>query len=1328
MKKNRKSLLIFPAILISSASLALAISCKGTDFEKDITISWQKPKESILASQVQNYVSLGSKTKIVYTLQKVEFDDLEGKATLTILPGKNKVFTMSFTGFKKNINAFANHLKNVDLLEKEKHLVDDFITLSQDNLVNYIKADKIKNEDFKSFLKKHNVNLSASLKAIDQDAGVAELTLKLQLDSQEITKQYTIKDFKTILNSEEIDHIETLGQLSLKDADKTYAHEYENTKENLIKNLVKIKFGVEHFLTLKNIEISSISLINIDKNEGKGTLDVVFRFENTNHTMNRKYNVTFKKYNLSMDNVINELGELTLRDTNNFTAEGYKKSFKNSNLIFAGLKGKEIQKFIEEKIDLEIEPELEILDKNEGKIKLTIIFKNKVSKETKAKSWEFQGFKKDKASSEVLNAITKLNLEDKNKFSVEGYKHKFGKNLFDKLTSENKFDEDDIDIKQYLLRYGVDVKIDLQKTETTKAKLIAQITKDLQTKKLEVELDGFKEDKTLEQVIQTIGNNLNFEGASEKTYEEYSYEYSKVIADKIIYDTNKKLKEETDSYGVDFEILIERIKGKSKDIKLYFTYKKNDVSIKKEYSLTNVFKENLILEIFDTVVQDVYFEDCDKYNYYEFIKKNPLLRNKIRTKTKNHDELMAAIKAKECDIHQVQIFSFDIKTGSYLMIITLKDKEGKLLSKGLESAINFRTMDFSTLLDNAPKPDLIDKSEAKVSEYIAHVEAYNEHLDKEDPTDLFLNRDFAVFLIDHEIEIKKLALTVKNEDEGIGTLSITYACDLFPNQTITKTYDIAGFKMNLEFNKAIERIKNLDLKEKGNYTIDSYNEEYEYSLISMIEANITNIEIKDFLNANQIIITKIELKEKENDSTTGILNISLAKNFEQKDLTFEIKGFKENRLKNVLPQIGKLTLMNGYSSENKYEYLEKNKDQLLSKVISDKFTTKEQFENKLKELQVRITNVSLESHHKVNEGYAKLVIDIEDEKNSVATMKITSEVKFKEITIDQIITKLGTLDVKDKDQYSNVFHQDFQKLSVEEKVKKLKATKDSADVNILEVLKKYKSTCSINTIIFDQNNSQEGKITLTLNLRTEWNEEKIASWEITGFKQNPLLKILKDKEIQLENTSKDLTVGQYKTKYPNLKTQIKTKDMTNQQLLEHIKTSGGEIENIELKYFEDTISLNIKIKEIASPSNVVEVGTKIKDLKLSSTKLELVGKQEVTIPSNWKFNLDTDKINPLEIETIKQNWFNDEIKEIKYDYYSNRFVNVENSDDLMKFKEPWAKRFTAVNPDQPTIGNTKSNPKLKIVKLDGKIEIFFRFCEFRNKKLSSNVYKIVIEC
>ncbi|WP_406615806.1 hypothetical protein ACJA25_00845 [Mycoplasmopsis hyopharyngis] len=1328
MKKNRKSLLIFPAILISSASLALAISCKGTDFEKDITISWQKPKESILASQVQNYVSLGSKTKIVYTLQKVEFDDLEGKATLTILPGKNKVFTMSFTGFKKNINAFANHLKNVDLLEKEKHLVDDFITLSQDNLVNYIKADKIKNEDFKSFLKKHNVNLSASLKAIDQDAGVAELTLKLQLDSQEITKQYTIKDFKTILNSEEIDHIETLGQLSLKDADKTYAHEYENTKENLIKNLVNFKFSVEHFLTLKDIEISSISLINIDKNEGKGTLDVVFRFENTNHTMNRKYNVTFKKYNLSMDNVINELGELTLRDTNNFTTEGYKKSFKNSNLIFAGLKGKEIQKFIEEKIDLEIEPEFEVLDKQNGKVKLTITFRNKVTKETKAKSWEFEGFKKDKSSSEVLDKITKLDLEEKSKFSVDGFKHKFGNNLFDKLTSESKFDEDNIDIKQYLLRYGVDVKIDLQKHEATKAKLVVEITKDLQVKKLELELDGFKEEKTLQQVVDAIGNNLGFEDASTKTYEEYIYEYSKVIAEKITYDTNKKLKEETDSYGIDFEILVERIKGKSRDIKLYFTYKKNDETIKKEYLLTNVFKENAMLELFDTVLEDVYLEDCDKYNYYEFIK-NPILKNKIRTKTKTYEEVIGAIKGKECDIYKIQILSFDIKTGSYFIVLTLKDKEGKVFSKGLQSAVNFKTMDFSTLLDNAPKPDLIDKSDSKVSEYITQVEAYNEHLDKEDPTDLFPNRDFTVFLLEHEIEIKKLALTVKDEKEGIGTLAITYACDLFPNQTITKTYDIAGFKMNLSFDEAIARIKDLDLKEKENHTIDSYNEEYEYSLISMVQGDITNVEIKDFLSANQIIITKIELKEKENDSTTGILSISLAKEFDQKDLTFEIKGFKENRLKKVLPQIGNFTLVDGYNNEDKYEFLSKYKDQLLSQVVSDKFTTKEQFENKLKELQVRITNVSLESHHKVNEGYAKLVIDIEDEKDPNIKTKITNDVKFKQITIDDILSKLGTLDAKDKDQYSNVFHEDFQKLSVEEKVKKLKATKDSIDVNILEVLEKYKSTCNIDTIIFDQNNSLEGKLTLTLTLRTEWNEEKSASWEITGFKQNPLFKIFKDKEIQLEGASKDLTVSQYKSKYTDLKTQIKTKDMTNQQLLEHIKTNGGEIESIELKYFEDTIALIIKIKETASPTNIIDVPAEIKDLKLSSTKLELVGKQEVTIPSNWKFDPEFEKnINPLEIETVEQNWFNEEVKEIKYDYYSNHFVNVENDHKLLKFKEPWAERFTAVNPDQPTNGDTKSNPKLKIVKSNGKIEIFFRFCEFRNKKLSSNVYKIVIEC
>ncbi|MDI3063619.1 lipoprotein 17-related variable surface protein [Metamycoplasma hyosynoviae] len=1319
-----KKLLLLTSFAIPGTLIPLSVSCKKINYEEDIKIKFKnnQNKENFFASDVEKNIEISSKTTVKYTIQKLDFDDTKGIATLTLLPTKNgktdKTFKLNLSGFKKKLEAIVNKVGDVDLLDKSTSTVSNYITKHSQKLKEKIILPSLEGKKANEYFAEFKVSLTPILKIKDDNAGIAELTISYSLGDQFFEKKYEILGFQQQIQYQEDQLINSLGLIGLKDSENQYAHKYDNTEENLKKSLTSDKQNnVTTYLTKNEITITKAELADVNKNEGTASLKLTFSFK-SNNSLTKTYAIKFKKYLVKVDDVIAQLGDLDLNDKNKNTTESYKKSIKVDNLVFSGIHGKTTTEFLNEIIDVQIEIKFETIDKLAGTAKVILTFKNVVTNESKQKEYQIQGLLKDLPLEQVLPKITSIDLKDKEKYSLDGYRLTFS-DLFSQLTSTDNFGEN-ITINEYLNSYTVNTEISLSEINGTSGKLSIKFSKDGKEESKEYTITGFKQKKTLEEVANSLGE-LSLEGSTELTLEKYLELNGDKLVEKLKSSNNISIKEELTAYAIIATAVLEKVKGNSKDAKLKVKFTKISETKEKEYTLTNAFKENKLADLFDSL-ENIQLDGAESSDIIEYKKTNADLKTKIKVESKNAETIKNEIAAKNYSLEVVEISTFKYEDGSYALKITLKDNEtNEFITKEFTPANKFKALTFEQVIEKAGSIDLNNKGSSLPYEYVIQYES-------EPFEEICATLEYLSFLKANGIEIKTFYLNQESEEEGTVKLTLVFKSNQFAAE-YQKEYIIAGFKVNLSLDKVLEKITAVDLEDKSTHTVDSYKKEFKFTLQEKITGTINSLSLAEFLTSNQAIITNAELEEKPGDSTTGLLTITFYKG-EEKTKSFDIAGFKANKLSNFINETGKIKLSGSQSDINFYEYRQQHSSDLEAQLISDKISDNAAFKQKLTDAKVKLTSVKLVPTAKLKDGIGILQLELEDQNDATVKKTITSEIQFKVITIDEIVSELGVLDIKNKENmYAKLFASEFNTLNNEQKLEKFKFTKNSTEIQAKTILEKYGCEYEIKIAKIDDSHADLGSLLLYFGIKTEWGEGTVPTGIISGFKISPLLKLLEGKELELEGADPNLRISEYKKKFSDLTKQVKTKTENNEQFIKYLDEKGAELATVELVYSDESEPvLVITLKEKAEPRNTHKEYKVLTGIlkKAYFEVVETASNKDAILQKNWKYN-DSFAINTTNIEFEQQdeNWVtllqNDKIY---YDYKMNAFsTELNDGEKLLEIKN-WDTKITFVNKDKPAKSKRTSNPEIEVKKSDDKVELEFRLCNFSKKEISSKIYKI----
>ncbi|MDD7848125.1 hypothetical protein [Metamycoplasma hyosynoviae] len=371
------------------------------------------------------------------------------------------------------------------------------------------------------------------------------------------------------------------------------------------------------------------------------------------------------------------------------------------------------------------------------------------------------------------------------------------------------------------------------------------------------------------------------------------------------------------------------------------------------------------------------------------------------------------VKSKSNKVkYTAKIIKFDDAVGEVELSITPN-------YKGTKKAFNLKISGFAKKLEIILKKietiDLQDKDKYKVEDYKTNFE---NDLSKKVILKTSIGKNLQEFLSFYEL-IAKFTLEVKDAKQGIATLKSEFSLG---EQKQTLETEISGFKTRTIITETIEKIKSItptiDLKDKDGKTVNDYATTHASNLKDQIVFQIEGKSLETFLTEQGIQIENINLKSKEGDGKSGILEINLKKENDSETLTQEISGFKEDiTLTEIISKITSQTPtidLKDKDGKTVNEYFVAHAANLKAQII---FTIEgKSLEEWLTSVNAQIESIDLKS--KTNDSKIG-ILEIKLKKYS-ETKIFSQEIQgfVQDLTLDEIIAKINAettpFDLKDK--------------------------------------------------------------------------------------------------------------------------------------------------------------------------------------------------------------------------------------------------------------------------------------------------------------------------
>ena len=283
---------------------------------------------------------------------------------------------------------------------------------------------------------------------------------------------------------------------------------------------------------------------------------------------------------------------------------------------------------------------------------------------------------------------------------------------------------------------------------------------------------------------------------------------------------------------------------------------------------------------------------------------------------------------------------------------------------------------------------------------------------------------------------------------------------------------------------------------------------------------------------------------------------------------------------------------------------------------------------------------------------------------------------------------------------------------------------------------------------------EKGELTLTYKVKSKTNSKtsELIKKVITGFKKStvtpPIDPILKE----LEEEAKKIKAKISKTISDTLVNDLKDEDVE----LEGYDKSKYNINDLTLdksKANQGILKLSYKLVSQINPDKRIERTLEVSGFKIPTTPpvpsskvlLEKEGESDVTMEAGWTLDssLTIDKLNK-EPKIEDQQWFTkfsdrkNNVKSFFMNTYQGESTLYGKSPSNKPWEGPKLMDFTGVIPSNLSYTNhleplykkgnkVKSSGFLEFKEENGKYVIRFRLFDFKNKKVSKMVYKLVFE-
>ncbi|MDC8901258.1 hypothetical protein PR249_03150 [Metamycoplasma hyosynoviae] len=209
-KKISKPLLFAAVVLSPLLSTPILISCNNIDFKNDVNVDFIKNKNAVAATDVLSNIKLSSKSsKVTYEVELISTNDKTGEVVIKITPIlKNQLqtaFELKIDGFQRKLSEVLKDVKSLDLIDKSKHKVDDYISQFTSTLKDKVTIKTPEETSLNDFLTKYKLEVEGlTLTSKDSSKGIAALSITFKIDGQTETKQFEISGFKISQNQPNI--------------------------------------------------------------------------------------------------------------------------------------------------------------------------------------------------------------------------------------------------------------------------------------------------------------------------------------------------------------------------------------------------------------------------------------------------------------------------------------------------------------------------------------------------------------------------------------------------------------------------------------------------------------------------------------------------------------------------------------------------------------------------------------------------------------------------------------------------------------------------------------------------------------------------------------------------------------------------------------------------------------------------------------------------------------------------------------------------------------------------------------------------------------------
>ncbi|MDD7897613.1 hypothetical protein PUW95_02645 [Metamycoplasma hyosynoviae] len=672
-KKVSALLVLNTSILIPIISTPLLVSCKNIDYKKDVKEDFTKNKSTIFASESISYIKLGSKSgKVKYEAQLVSSNDKTGEATIKITPiqsGKVKTaFEVKITGFKIKLSEVLKDVKSLDLTEKEKYKVDDYISKFSTTLKDKVIVKTSDNLTLTTFLNKNKLDGTVGLKIKDLEKGIGTLNVQFKLGEQIETKELEISGFLSdnIFASVINKILTTTTPMDLSDKSDKTVSEYNTQFGSNLKD--KITCQVEgkswtQFLTEQGFEIGSITLEAKSDDSKIGILKITITKDSKNETFTKEIDGFKENTQQPQTTDLNKAFEeaLTLDGIEDKTIEQYKTENPDlTSKVKTATKSNEEYKQHLANNNIELDTiSLEEIAETKANLKVKVKSKSDPTKVLE-KEFEIDGFQRK--LSEILKEIKSLDLVDKDKYKVDDYISNFTTTLKDKVIVKTS---EDLTLATFLTMNKLDADVSLTPKDLDKgiATLNVKFKLGSQTETKETEVPGFLGNSTFSEIINkilTANPAMDLLEKSDKTVSEYNTKFGSNLKDKIACQVEGKSWSDflTDQGFTIGAITLTTKSGDSTTgiLQIPITKDSKTENITKEISGFKEEAQQPEIDLNKAFEEDLTLDDISNEKTVEqYNNENPDLKIKVKTQNKTNEQYLQHLTDNNIELDTITL-------------------------------------------------------------------------------------------------------------------------------------------------------------------------------------------------------------------------------------------------------------------------------------------------------------------------------------------------------------------------------------------------------------------------------------------------------------------------------------------------------------------------------------------------------------------------------------------------------------------------------------------------------------------------------------------------